>query len=154
MGLKPSPNYSTRFYYWAEEFTRGNQADKDNILRWDEGRLNLIGDKAFNPTLPRVMKWDCDINNIAGDMLTFVDDLRASDLDEEVTWRISRQIPGKLRPGYTSSWDIRRTLKATTPNKKDMCMGRSNFLHHYYADCLARKMKQRKGTNPRIERPS
>jgi hypothetical protein len=66
-------------------------------LRWDEARLNLPGDKAFDPTLPRVMKWDLIIDNIAGDVLTFVDDSRASGLDEEVTWRIARQIASRLQ---------------------------------------------------------
>jgi hypothetical protein len=97
MDFKPSPYYSTRFYYWAEEFARGNRRDKENPLRWDEARLNLPGDKAFDPTLPRVMKWDRDIDNIAGDVLTFVDDLRASGLDQEVTWKISSQITSRLQ---------------------------------------------------------
>jgi hypothetical protein len=48
MGFKPSPYYSTRFYYWAEEFARGNRRDKTNPLRWDEVRLNLPGGKAFD----------------------------------------------------------------------------------------------------------
>jgi hypothetical protein len=66
-------------------------------LRWDEARLNLSGDKAFDPTLPRVMKWDLIVDNIAGDVLTFVDDSRASGLDAEVTWRIARQIASRLQ---------------------------------------------------------
>jgi hypothetical protein len=97
MGFKPSPYYSTRFYYWAEEFTCGNRRDKNNPLHWDEARLNLPGDEAFDPTLPRVLKWDLVIDNIAGDVLNFVDDARASSLDEEVTWRIARQIASRLQ---------------------------------------------------------
>jgi hypothetical protein len=56
MGFRPSPYYSVRFYCWAEEFTRGDRRKKSNPLRWDEVRLNLPGDPAFDPTLPRVMK--------------------------------------------------------------------------------------------------
>jgi hypothetical protein len=97
MGFKPSPSYSTHFYYWAEEVARGNRQKKENPLRWDEARLNLPGDKAFDPALPRVMKWDGDIDNIAGDVLTFFDDSRASGLGEEVTWKISRQIASRLQ---------------------------------------------------------
>jgi hypothetical protein len=35
------------------------------------------------------MKWDLLINNIAGDVKTFVDDLRASGIDKETAWRIA-----------------------------------------------------------------
>jgi hypothetical protein len=73
MGFRPSPYYAVRFYHWAEEFARGNRREKGNLLRWDEVRLNLPGASAFNPTLPRVMKWDLSIDNIAGDITTFVE---------------------------------------------------------------------------------
>ena len=33
MGLRPSPYMAIRFYYWAEEFARGNPRDKKNHLR-------------------------------------------------------------------------------------------------------------------------
>jgi hypothetical protein len=82
MGFTPSPYYAVRFYYWAEEFCRGNRTEFLNPLRWDEVRLNLPGSETFDPTLPRVMKWDLQIDNIAGDVLTFVDDSRASGCDE------------------------------------------------------------------------
>jgi hypothetical protein len=35
MGCKPSPYFAIRFYYWAEEFARGNHKDPDNKLRWE-----------------------------------------------------------------------------------------------------------------------
>jgi hypothetical protein len=111
-GFKPSPYYSTRFYYWAEEFARGNQRDKTNPLRWDEVRLNLPGDKAFDPTLPRVMKWDFAIDNVAGDVLTFVDDSRASGLNEEVTWKIARQVASRLQ--YFGTQDAPRKQRPPT----------------------------------------
>jgi hypothetical protein len=97
MGFRPSPYYSVRFYYWAEEFAIGDRRKQSNPLRWDEVRLNLPGDPAFNPTLPRVMKWDLMINNIAGDIKTFVDDLRASGIDEETAWKIARQVASRLQ---------------------------------------------------------
>jgi hypothetical protein len=58
MSFRPSPYNSVRFYYWAEQFPRGDRRKKSNPLRWDEVRLNLPGDPAFIPTLARVMKWD------------------------------------------------------------------------------------------------
>jgi hypothetical protein len=63
-------------------------------LRWDEVRLNLPGNKAFDPTLPQVMKWDFAI---ARDVLTFVDHSQASGIEEEVTWKIARQVASPLQ---------------------------------------------------------
>jgi hypothetical protein len=97
MGLRPSPYMSVRFYYLAEEFARGNRLQKDNPLRWDKIRLNLPGAHDFDPTLPRVMKWDDLVGNIAGDVVAFVDDLRASGHSVERAWAISRQVVARLQ---------------------------------------------------------
>jgi hypothetical protein len=112
MGFRPSPYYSVRFYYWAEEFARGDRRKQSNPVRWDEVRLNLPGDPAFNPTLPRVMKWDLMINNIAGDIKTFVDDLRASGIDEETAWKIARQVASRLQ--YLGIQDAPRKRRPPT----------------------------------------
>ena len=97
MGLKPSPYMAIRFYYLAEEFVRGARHQRDNPLWWDRVRLNLPGDPAYDPTLPRVMKWDGLIENIAGDVVAFVDDLQASGHSVERTWAIARQIAARLQ---------------------------------------------------------
>jgi hypothetical protein len=97
MGLKPSPFMAVRFYYLAEEFARGNRHLKKNPLRWDAIKLNLPGDPKFDPTQPRVIKWDAAINNIAGDVVAFVDDLRASGQSVEQAWAISHQVVARLQ---------------------------------------------------------
>ena len=43
------------------------------------------------------MKWDSLIANIAGDIVAFVDDLRASGHSIERTWAIARQIVSRLQ---------------------------------------------------------
>ena len=91
MGLRPSPYWAVRFFYLADEFARGNHRDVKNALRWDKIILNLPGSHDFNPSLPWVMKWDSLLNRIAGDIIAFVDDLRASGFDEETAWSIARQ---------------------------------------------------------------
>jgi hypothetical protein len=78
MGLKPSPYMAVCFYYLAKEFGRGNQRAKGNPLWFDWVCSNLPGHWEYDPTLPRVMKWDEPINNIAGDLVAFIDDLSAS----------------------------------------------------------------------------
>jgi hypothetical protein len=97
MGCKPSPFFAIRFYYWAEEFARGNHTDPDNKLRWDIIILNLPGDAAYDPTQPRVMKWDEFLEKIAGDIIGFVDDLRASGHSMEAAWAVARQIASRLQ---------------------------------------------------------
>ena len=97
MGLKPSPYMAIRFYYWAEEFARGNQSDPNNMLRWDLVVLNLPGDPAFDPSKPHVYKWDEALEKIAGDVLSFVDDLRVSGFSEERAWQIARQVTSRLQ---------------------------------------------------------
>ena len=59
--------------------------------------MNLPGNKEFNPALPWAMKWNSVIGNIAGDIVTFVDDLRVSGFDEETAWKIARQFISRLQ---------------------------------------------------------
>jgi hypothetical protein len=97
MGCKPSPFFAVRFFYWGEEFARGNPDDKKNCLRWDRVILNLPGDSRFDPTKPRVMKWDDILMRIAADILSFVDDLRASGFTAEEAWQVARQVASRLQ---------------------------------------------------------
>jgi hypothetical protein len=97
MGCKPSPFFSVRFFYWAEEFARGNPADKKNCLRFDRIILNLPGDSCFDPTKPRVMKWDDVVERIALDLLSFVDNLRASGSSVEEAWQVAHQVASRLQ---------------------------------------------------------
>ena len=76
-GWNQSPEQATTFYYWAEDFIRGNHKDELNPLRWDSIILNLVGSKKYNPALPNVYKWDSRAKRIAGDLVAFIDDLRA-----------------------------------------------------------------------------
>jgi hypothetical protein len=109
MGLKPSPYMAVRFYFLAKEFARGNHLDKDNPMRWDFVKLNLPGDPAYDPPNPRVMKWDLLIENITGDVVAFVDDLRASGHTIERTWAVGRQIVSRCQ--YLGLQDAPRKQK-------------------------------------------
>jgi hypothetical protein len=68
-----------------------------NPLRWEKVRLNLPGNPTYDPTLPRLMKWDKGVDNIAGDIIGFVDDLRSSSRAKEESWQISRQVASRLQ---------------------------------------------------------
>lgn len=97
MGFRPSPFYAIRFFYWAEEFVRGNRNSSSNPLRWDIIKLNLPGSPEFDPTFPEVMKWDTRYDRIAGDLVAFVDDLRISGYSEEHAWGIARRVASRLQ---------------------------------------------------------
>ena len=86
MGFKPSPELACRFYYFAEEFIRGNEKFPCNPLRWDKIILNLIGSKDYDPSLHSVMKWNDIANRIAGDIKAYVDHLRALGWSLEHAW--------------------------------------------------------------------
>jgi hypothetical protein len=115
MGLRPSPYMAVRFYYLAEEFIRGDRLQTDNPMRWDFVMLNLPGDPDYDPSLPRVFKWNKIIRNIAGDIIAFVDDLRATGMDAETAWRVARWVASKLqRLGIQDAPRKRRPPKQET----------------------------------------
>jgi hypothetical protein len=91
MGMKSSPHNSVRCYHWGEEFGRGNPLDGSNALRCDRVVLNLPGMLEFDPSKPSVLKWNDMVD--LGDIIAFVDDLRASGCDRQV----ARQIMSRLQ---------------------------------------------------------
>jgi len=97
MGLRPSPEWSCRFYYLAEEFIRGNEKEPNNPLRWDRVVLNLIGNPDFNPALPNVFKWNETAQRLAGEIKAYVDDLRALGWSLEHAWQIAHLIASRLQ---------------------------------------------------------
>ena len=95
-GWRQSPELSETYYYLAEEFIRGERMALDNPLRWDEIKLNLIGTADFDPSLPNVYKWDNVSKRISGDLIAFVDDLRAIGHSLEHAWSIARWVASRL----------------------------------------------------------
>lgn len=106
MGLKNSPVWAAFFYYLMEEFARGNEADLENPFGWDEVRFNIIGQDNFNPSLPNVIKWNTLKRRPAGDLVSYVDDLRALGFSLEEAWAIARAIASKVQ--YLGSQDAPR----------------------------------------------
>jgi hypothetical protein len=90
--VKPSPYYAVQFYYLVEEFVRGHHLDKANPFYWDDIILNLPGSASYDPTRPRVIKWDTTHGRMAADLVAYIDDLRASGHSVEACWAIARII--------------------------------------------------------------
>ena len=97
MGLKASPVWSAKYYYFMEEFAIGNHTDKSNTLRWDTIILNLPGSSNFNPSLPFVIKWDSVTKMIAAAIRAYANDLRVVAPTRELAWRASRQIASRIQ---------------------------------------------------------
>lgn len=114
MGARLSPYSSVQLCSIAEEFCRGNNSDSTNPLRWDVIVLNLPGSKNYDPSKPRVYKWDRTMGSIAGDFLIFVDDCRVTAMTLELAWAIARQICSRFQ--YLGIQDATRKRRPPTQN--------------------------------------
>ena len=91
MGMKPSPYNAVRFYYWGEEFAKGNLRNSANPFGYDEVILNLPGMNSYDPTKPKILKFNSSRRTIAGDVVTFVDDVRIIGSSREDCHDVHRQ---------------------------------------------------------------
>jgi hypothetical protein len=102
MGMRPSPYLAIRQYYWGEEFARGNPGRAGNPMGYDRVRLDLPGMKTYDPKLPKVMKWrdgptDMDNGYLAGDVVTFVDDVRVTGFSKADCWDVYHQFASQVQ---------------------------------------------------------
>ena len=91
MGMKPSPYGAVRYYYWGEEVARGDPSNIQNPMGYDSIRLNLPGMEDYEPEWPKVMKWASKPGAVAGDAITFVDDVRMTGYSKENCHAVHRQ---------------------------------------------------------------
>jgi hypothetical protein len=97
MGMRPSPYNAVRHYYWAEEFARGNPSVPSNPMGYNDVILNLPGSLSYDPNQPKVMKWRTKDNCIAGDVITFVDDVRVTASSKEGCWSVYHQFASRIQ---------------------------------------------------------
>jgi hypothetical protein len=91
MGVKSSPYQAVSALTVANEVIRGNHADGKFFFEWVRIRLNLPGDRNYDPSLPWVSKVKAD-GRIAADLFTFVDDLlRPTGPGRRECWRAARR---------------------------------------------------------------
>ena len=112
MGMTPSPYNAARHYYWAEEVARGDPRTFDNPMRYDEVKLNIPGSKFYNPALPWIYKWNKLVMKIAGDLATYVDDLRVAGYDIDNTWLVARRVASRFQ--YLGIQDAPRKRRCST----------------------------------------
>ncbi len=114
MGLRPSPFVCTQTFSWSEEVIRGNRLAKGNPLRWDKVILNLPGDTGYDPTKPRVYKWNSETGTLAGSFGTYVDDIRTQNQTEDSCRNVTRRVAAGV--GYLGQQDAPR--KRRPPSKR------------------------------------
>jgi hypothetical protein len=71
--------------------------DGSNPFYWDKDILNLPGASNFDPTRPKVMKWDSRNGWMACDLIVFVDDLRGSGPTVELTWALTHVVASRIQ---------------------------------------------------------
>ena len=96
-GFSSSPEIAAMMYYLAEEVIRGDHRATNNPLRWDRVVLNLVGAVDYDPTMPNVYKWDGVNGRLAGDVLSYVDDLRVLGFSLEHAWLIARWFASRMQ---------------------------------------------------------
>jgi hypothetical protein len=97
MESKPSPYNAVRFYYWGEEFAMGNLRDLKNPFGYDQVILNLPGMESYDPTKPKVIKWNSVGKFMAGDAVTFVDDVRLTGSSRERCHEVHLQFTSRMQ---------------------------------------------------------
>ena len=139
MGCTSSPYNTVRYIYLADEFCRGNRRLQNNPMPWDYVRLNLPGDKTYDPRLPRVFKW-CGITcKIAGDVVIFLDDQRGSGNSLENAWQVHRQYVSKQQ--YLGIQDAPRK---TRPPSQDRCGAWAGTIVRISPERITRSVSQSK----------
>ena len=97
MGMLPSPFHAARQYYLAEEVAKGSPHDPINPCGFDEIRFNIPGSADYTPTRPWVMKWNLRMDDIAGDSVTYMDDIRTIGCNAENAWQVARRLGSRLQ---------------------------------------------------------
>jgi hypothetical protein len=113
MGCTSSPFGAVRYVYWLDEMVRGDPHDQSNPFRYDRVNLNLPGMSEFDPTRPKVMKWDSVRGCVAADFVTFMDDLRGGAPGANEAWLARDRVAKTIQ--HKGCQDAPR--KAGYPNK-------------------------------------
>ena len=112
MGMRPSPWVTIRLLMWMMEVVVGDRRDVNNPFRWDRIVLNLPGSPEYDPTLPRVYKWNERIQSMACECKFFCDDFRVVGPNEELTKAATHQLETTM--SYLGIQDATRKRRKIT----------------------------------------
>ena len=96
MGMSPSPWVCTRLLGWMAEIVKGNRRRIESPFGWDSVVVNCPGSPNYDPTMPRLYKWNSHWREIAADMHTFMDDYRLSAANEPMIIQATRILESRM----------------------------------------------------------
>ena len=96
MGFTQSPFNAIKACHHSEEIIRGDRRNPLSPFHWDCIVLNLPGGKNYNPSFPWVYKWNSRFKCIAGDIVTFVDDIRPTGKDFDHCERVMHTTASRM----------------------------------------------------------
>jgi hypothetical protein len=96
MGLRPSPYHFIKGFQIALESVQGDRTSPTNVFHWTTVILNLPGDANYNPSQPRVWKFNPITGRMAAALHSYVDDLRAVGCSESQCWDVLHCVSTKL----------------------------------------------------------
>ena len=112
MGMKPSPWVTIRLLSWMMEIVVGDRKETANPFRWDTVQINLPGAEDYNPSLPRVCKWNETDSVIAADCKFFCDDFRVIGPTKDTTKAATHRLESTM--SYLGIQDATRKRRAIT----------------------------------------
>ena len=112
MGFRSSPYNCVRIYLWCEDIIKGDRLDLCNPLRWYVVRLNLPGMKSYNPSYPRVYRFDTVNQRLAAAICSYVDDVRTAASSKEACDRTSHVVAAKIN--YLGQQDAARKRESAS----------------------------------------
>jgi hypothetical protein len=139
MGMRPSPYNAVRFYYWGEEFAKGNLRDLSNPFGFDEIRLNLPGMKTYDTLQPKIVKWNSKSKSMAGDVITFVDDVRIVGSSKEHCHLVHRQFTSRMQ--YLGVQDAPRKFR---PPSQDQAGAWTGTIFKISKNVISKSVSQEK----------
>ena len=86
MGLKSSSHNIVSFMILADDFVREGLIDIKNTLYQNKLVLNLLGDTAFDLSMPFIYKLNSEINIIANNRVTCINSLRVVSYSVKAAW--------------------------------------------------------------------
>jgi hypothetical protein len=106
MGLRSSPFVCTQTFAWSEEIIVGDHLEFSNPFYWDKVILNLPGTLEYNPTMPRVYRWNSREKCMACFFGTYIDDIRTGGPTEAACKATSRRVASRIN--YLGQQDAAR----------------------------------------------
>ena len=92
MGFSPSPYLAVRHLALAEEVIRGDRIEINNPFGYDKVILNLLYSESFDASMLWIYKYNSKVERLAGDLVSFIDNMWISGYSIEYCWQCARRI--------------------------------------------------------------